>query len=47
MDILKSVYLKQYFAYVQGRPSPSEAMMHFPCFRFPPIFEKCSDGRKF
>src|SRR6218665_420375 len=40
MDILKSVYLKQYFAYVQGRPSPSEAMMHFPCFRFPPYFRK-------
>jgi len=30
----------------QGRPSPSEAMMHFPSVSdFPPIFEKCLDFR--
>src|SRR6218665_1876870 len=30
---------------MQGRPSPPEAMMHFPlCFRFPPIFENFSDS---
>src|SRR6218665_3353482 len=43
-------YLKQdnySVACRQGRPSPSETMMHFPpCFRFPPIFEKFSNSYK-
>src|SRR6218665_3934112 len=43
-------YLKQdnySVACRQGRPSPSETMMHFPpCFRFPPIFENFSNSYK-
>jgi len=30
----------------QGRPSPLGPQCISPCFRFPPIFEKCSDSVK-
>ena len=33
--------------WIQGRPSPSETMMHFPSVSdFPPIFEKFSDSEE-
>jgi len=31
-------------ANIQGRPSSPKAMMHSPCFRFPPISEKILDS---